>query len=108
MFLDRKAPAFINADTWSTALTMVLTNRLAADYIDNTDRRARETARYDAMISTLRVRPIAHDGSDRCPVFPGTAVYIRHKLNDVILLSRQPERLTWSDVISWVPIMEST
>lgn len=106
MYLDRKAVPFRDVEEWSATFTVRMMNRITADYIDWSDRRRREIERADRELAAIRTIPIAHDGSDRCPVLPGTAVYIRHRLNDVVLLSRTPERLTWSDVISWVPIME--
>lgn len=100
-FISRKH-AFDSVASYADALNLALINREAAEYIDNTDRRALERTRYASQVAAILSTPIQHDGSDRCPVIYRTPIYIRMKLNDTIVMTRYPERLKWSDVISWV------
>lgn len=106
-YLSRRH-AFDSVASYAAALQLAQQNLMAAEFIDNTDRRRIETIRYTSQVAVILATPIVHDGSDRCPALPGTSCYIRHSLNDVILISHYPERLKWSDIISWVPIWEKT
>lgn len=93
---------FDSVASYADALNLALINREAAEYIDNTDRRALERTRYYSQVAMILSTPILHDGSDRCPVIYRTPIYMRLKLNDTIVITRYPERQKWSDVISWV------
>lgn len=70
------------------------------------DKTVDPVARY-ARVDHVHRAWIKHDGSEVCPVIPGTLIRFRHRdrtaLTGALLRSGNPEALDWQDVVEWRP-----
>lgn len=85
-------------DDVARSLSVAYRELTCAEFIDSTRRREQELTYWSGMVESLQnewfdltTRPM-----------PGSRIFFRHKLGNVKLLTRFPERLDWErDVIAW-------
>ncbi len=87
---------------WLAAWNAADTDLMRADYLDSTVRGDQVRADATARLTRLNKTFIPHTGDDS-PILPGIPVLVRFRGS--LVQCNSPERLDWSEVTEWRPIL---